>query len=298
LRQARPDLVLTYNWGAIEALLTVQLSRLCPAIHHECGFGHDEAVSRKPRRNLARRLLLPAAAATVVVSKTLAGIARQEFHIPEAKLRWIRTGVDTERFQPGTGDDWRRHHGVARQEFLIGFAGRLSPEKNLPLLLTAFAESRLQHSRLALLGEGPERTNLELLANRLGLGGRVLFLGESDDVPAFLQALDLFALSSSTEQTPNSLLEAMSCGLAAISTDVGDCADILAATGPPSVVPPGDVHGYAESMRQWESGVELRRRLGEQNRNRCLELYSFPRMVNDYADVYRAALLLRKRVAS
>ena len=105
LQRVSPDLLLTYNWGAIEALLGAWTAGFRPIVHHECGFGSDESVRLKPRRVLLRRMLLPRTFAVAVTSRTMREISVRQFKVPPAKVRWIRTGIDVERFRPGLTRD-------------------------------------------------------------------------------------------------------------------------------------------------------------------------------------------------
>ena len=119
----------------------------------------------------------------------------------------------------------RQQWGIDDETVVYGFAGGLRGEKNLHLLLKAFGEAALpDNSHLALVGDGPDRAELEQLAARLGIGPRVSFRGHASDMSQVMPAFDVFVMSSRTEQTPNALLEAMACGLPVIATDVGDCA--------------------------------------------------------------------------
>jgi len=293
IRRLRPSLVLTYNWGAIEALVGAWLAGVCPVIHNEHGFGPEEAARRLRRRVLAKRALLGRVDRLLVPSRSLYQIARNEYRLPPAKIRLIISGVDTGRFQPRADRGRRERLGVPADELLIGYVGMLRAEKNLPMLLRAFAEARLDRARLVLAGDGPCRKELEELSRSLGLGERVLFTGAIDDTPALYAALDIFALSSDTEQTPMALLEAMACGLPALATDVGDCRAILDAAGPPEIAAAGAISGYAEALRALAAAAALRSRLGEKNRRRCQAQYTVERMVREYAEVYREAVARR-----
>ena len=71
LQHADPDLLLTYNWGAIDALLSAWTTGFRPIVHHECGFGSEESVSLKPLRVLVRRILLPRTFAVAVTSRKM-----------------------------------------------------------------------------------------------------------------------------------------------------------------------------------------------------------------------------------
>ena len=289
LRAVKPDLLLTYNWGAIDAVLSSWTVGFRPLVHHECGFASEESVKLKPARVLARRILLRRAFAVAVTSRTLRDISIQQFKIPADKVHWIRTGIDLERYRPGLSRDWRRQAGVRDDETLFGFVGVLRPEKNLGLLLRAFAAARIPNAKLAVVGDGAERSPLERMAQDEGIADRVLFTGRVPDPAACLAALDVFAMSSCTEQTSNALLEAMACGLPAVSTDVGDSRDLLGNAGPPAVVPPGDLQAYTDALTVLARSAELRSRLGAANRQRCLELYPLERMVREYEALYQAA---------
>jgi L-malate glycosyltransferase len=284
-----PDLLLTYNWGSIDAVFSAWIAGVRPMVHHECGFGSEESVRLKTRRVVARRLLLRRPFAVAVTSRTLRDISIQRFKIPPGKVRWIRTGVDGERFRPGLSRDWRRQAGVRDEELLFGFLGGLRPEKNLGFLLRAFAAARIPNAKLALLGDGAERSQLERAAREAGIAEHVIFAGRISDPTACLAALDVFVLSSCTEQTSNALLEAMACGLPAVSTDVGDSRELLGDAGPPVLVPVGDLPAYTDAMTVLAGNPELRRSLGVANRQRCLEQYPLERMIREYEALYEAA---------
>jgi glycosyltransferase involved in cell wall biosynthesis len=290
LTRERANLVATYNWGATDAILGSLLWPPSPIVHHEHGFGQDEAQNLKFRRTLARRVLLRRARQVIVISGTLERIAHEQFRVPEGKLRKIRTGVDTSRFSPDVSSNWRERLGAGPEDILFGFVGRFRPEKNLPLLLRAFAAAAVPKSILALAGDGELRPEMEGLARELGIEQRVRFLGALDDPAPFYAALDLLVLSSDTEQTPVSLLEAMASGRAALVPDVGDCAAILAA-GPEArwVVPPRDCGAMAEAIRWLAGNREERLRQGACNRERILREYSRERMIREYRSVYLAA---------
>ena len=259
------------------------------SIHNECGFGADEAVRLKTGRVLARRVVLNPIFGVAVTSQTLRDIAIRQFRLPSRKVHWIRTGVDVDRFRPGLSRQWRRDLGITDDEVVFGFLGALRPEKNLPLLLRAFAAARVPNSRLLLIGDGGLRPELEQLTRTLGLDGRVLFPGYAPDPAAALAALDVFTLSSSTEQTSNSLLEAMACGLPAVVTDVGDSRIVLGDEAPSFTSPPGDEGAYAAALSAMARSPELRKEWGERNRRRCVAEYPQDRMIRDYHALYRAA---------
>jgi glycosyltransferase involved in cell wall biosynthesis len=216
-------------------------------------------------------------------------IALQQFHLPSRKVHWIRTGVDVAHFRPGLSRQWRRQLGIPDDQMVFGFLGALRPEKNLPFLLRAFAAARLPNARLLLIGDGGVRAELEELAKSLELGDRILFAGYAPDPAAALAALDVFTLSSSTEQTSNSLLEAMACGLPAVVTDVGDSRVMLGDGAAGVVVPSGNEGVYASALSAMAQSADLRREWGERNRRRCLAEYPQESMIREYQALYYAA---------
>jgi glycosyltransferase involved in cell wall biosynthesis len=286
LRRIGPDLLITYNWGAIEALGAAIVGGICPAVHAEDGFGPDEAQSLKSRRVLARRVLLRGARLTVVPSRTLERIALDRYKLPPEKVRFIPNGIDTARFRPGLGREWRTQAGIAPGEILFGSVGHFRGEKNLEFLVRAFARAALAGSRLALAGGGPARAAVEAAAREQGLADRVIFPGHLNDPLPFYSALDVFVMSSLTEQMPIALLEAMSCGLPAVCTDVGDTRDLLNTSTPPQVIPPGDEPVYAEALAAFALHPSLRSSCGAANRDRCLRRYGLNRMLQEYEALY------------
>jgi glycosyltransferase involved in cell wall biosynthesis len=113
---------------------------------------------------------------------------------------------------------------------VIGTVTGLRPEKNLGRLLRAFAEARREHDlRLLIVGDGAERASLQAQAQVLGIAGDVTFTGYLQAPQERLREMDLFALSSDTEQQPISMLEAMALGIPVIATRVGDVPFIVPA---------------------------------------------------------------------
>src|SRR5512138_3258408 len=172
-----PDLLLTYNWGAIEAALASRLIGGCELIHFESGFGSEEKDGQLWRRNLLRRVALGGARKVVVPSTTLMQIARSQWAVPAHKLIHIPNGVDYRKFraEPGRRDPLLRL-GSGGETTVIGTIAPLRPEKNVGRLLRAFAQ--LQPSlrcTLVIAGEGAERENLQRLAEELGIAARTAF---------------------------------------------------------------------------------------------------------------------------
>ena len=294
LKSLRPDLLLTYGWGGTDAIWAARLCGLPRVIHTEDGFLPDEAAGQKWKRVLARRVLLRFADCVVCPSRTLQRIAAGLWWLPARKVTYLPNGIDTARFSPPTLEASRRARhalGLDPSELVVGTVGHLRAEKNQARLLRAFAAlARRRPARLLLVGDGPLRAPLAEQARGLGVEDRVLFAGVVNDPADLYRALDLFALSSDTEQMPLALLEAMSTGLAVVSTDVGDVAAMVGPGNRPYVVAPADDSGYAAALAALAEDAAARRELGEANRRRCLEHYDMGAMTQAYLNLYRGTL--------
>jgi glycosyltransferase involved in cell wall biosynthesis len=273
LMDLRPDVLVTYNWGAIEWAMANLLVRT-RHIHVEDGFGPEERARQLPRRILTRHLVLRRAT-VAVPSRTLERIALDVWHLPPGRVHFIANGIDVSRFRPG--------HGGGEVP-VIGTVAALRGEKNLARLLEAFALLR-QPARLVIVGDGPERAGLEALALELGIAGSVRFTGHLAAPQDAFRNFDLFALSSDTEQMPLSVLEAMASGLAVAATDVGDVATMLAAENRPFVVA-RDAAALAEAMAGLLADPARRGAIGVANRARAAHDYDQETMFQAYAALF------------
>jgi glycosyltransferase involved in cell wall biosynthesis len=290
VKSQRPAAVLTYNWGAIEATLGARLAGCCPVIHNECGFGQDETTTLVRRRVWARRALLNTIFRTVATSHTMYSIARNQYKLPARKVQLIRTGVDLNRYRPWRNEAGRRELGLTNDTVLFGYLGGLRPEKNLGLLIRSFHAGGVSNAKLVLAGEGPCRRELEDLATKLELRKRVVFLGHQPDPCAYLALLDVFVMSSATEQVSNAQLEAMASGLPVVCTDVGDSRELLGEAAMGWAVAPNDEAAYTRALRKMAADPDTRLKVALSNRARAVNHYSKVRMVDEYGVLLQSAI--------
>ncbi len=288
LRAWQPDLLLTHNWGSIEWGLANLLSvRRVPHLHAEDGFGPEERARQLPRRVWARRLALRHAA-VALPSLTLMGIARERWRLPEVALHHIPNGIDVSRFTPRTRGTPPSQWGLSAGGIVIGTVAALRPEKNLGRLIDAVASARNSGAhgiRLVIAGEGTERASLERLAQAALGPGHYAFLGHTADPAPVYQHLDVFGLSSDTEQMPLSLLEAMASGLPVVSTDVGDVKRMVAEANRPFITR-CDAAGLAAALGALATRPGLAKELGGANRALAVERYDQRRMIEDWAALF------------
>lgn len=120
--------------------------------------------------------------------------------------------------------------GIHHDEFIVGYVGRLSTEKGVNHLIDAICSLRKTGTaaRALIIGDGPQRNELERMAQRNGLGDHILFTGFQSDIPSWLPSLDIFVLPSLTEGTPMALLEAMAAGVPVVASRVGGVPKLIA----------------------------------------------------------------------
>ena len=294
LAEAAPDLVLTYNFGAMDAALAA--STLGQAfVHHEDGFRPDEAQRLKLRRAWYRRIALARARRVVVISETLRRIAVDAWRLPAERVLFVPNGIEPDRFPAADGNpELRAELGIPPDALTVGAVGHLRPEKNVPRLIEAAAALAPERDlHLIVLGEGPER---ERIAAASGVGGgalegRVHLVGYRADPRDHYRAMDVFSISSDTEQMPIALLEAMACSLPVVATDVGDVRRVLPDEQGGLVTDVAEgAPGLSRSLAALAGDARLRRELGRANRRRVEEHFTRERMTRSYRDLYVASM--------
>lgn len=287
------DLVLTYNWGAMDAVMAHTLFGqkfgLPPLVHHEDGFNEDEAHGLKRSRNWFRRIALGRSSALVVPSQRLEQIALDAWQQPRWRVRRIVNGINTAAYRAKPRADALPRLIKRPGELWLGTLAGLRAVKNLPALVRAFAQMPGEW-QLVILGEGPEREVIRAEAMQLGLAHRVHLPGFVADPAKAAGLFDLFALSSHSEQFPISVLEAMAAGLAIAAPAVGDVAGMVSEANRPFIVPSGDEAALAKALTQLAENPDLRRSIGAANREMARVDYEEKAMIAAYREVYSGAM--------
>ncbi len=287
------DLVLTYNWGAMDAALAHTLFSealgLPPLVHHEDGFNTDEAVRLKPTRNWYRRIGLARARALVVPSRRLETIALEAWQQPRGKVWRIANGIRVADYARRPKRD--ALPGLVKRpgDLWVGTLAGLRTIKNLPRLVRAFAPLP-EPWQLVIAGEGPEREAIRGEAARLGVGDRVHMPGFVADPAKVMGLFDVFALSSDSEQFPVSVVEAMAAGLPVAAPRVGDVAAMVPSENAPFLSARGDEGALAAALAALAADPAARLPVGAANRARAVAEYDEARMISAYRRVYAHAL--------
>jgi glycosyltransferase involved in cell wall biosynthesis len=201
------------------------------------------------------------------------------------KLHLIRNGVDIGEIDaiPAVAPElleWRN-----TGNFVVGYIGQLIARKGLSVLLEAFARLDLPNKRLAILGEGSQRQQLEAQASALGLREQVAFFGFRADRLAFLKGFDVFALPSLLEGIPRCLMEAMSANVPVVASDIPGCTDLIKHDDTGLLFKPDDVAALAACLTACAS-AEVRARLARSGREFVVANYSAAAMANRYSELY------------
>ncbi len=293
-RALRPDIVHSRNWSCVDAILGARLARVPVVIHGEHGREAVDPEGRNALRRLGRRLLAPMVTQFVTVSHDLARWLVEDIGLPARKVLPIYNGVDTRRFSPGHRQAARAALDIAPGSIVIGTVARLDPVKDQTGLLRAFARVADDPRALLLIaGDGPCRAELEITVSALGLRGRVCLLGERNDVPRILAALDVFVLSSIGEGMSNTILEAMATGLAVVATRVGGNPELVVHGVTGLLVEPRSPDALAAAMRHYLEDPVPMARHGRAARELAQSEFSLERMVGAYEQLY--GQLLRAR---
>jgi len=290
LRDFQPDLIHSHTYPA--NMMARVLKILFPGTAVLSTI-HNVYEGRWPRM-LAYRLTDLLSCHTTAVSHAAADRFVRLKAVPVGKLSVLTNGIDTMEFAPSPERRARmREEMGAGDEFIWLTAGRIVPAKDYPNLLRAFARvtAECSETRLWLAGEGDADalSDLIVLANELGLCGRVRWLGLRRDMPALLDAADGFVLASAWEGMPLAVGEAMAMEKSVVATDVGGVRELMGETG--FIVPAKNTKGLAEAkLKMMRRTDDERRRLGLAARERIVAHFSMDVKADEWEVLYRAVL--------
>ncbi|MDJ0977086.1 MAG: glycosyltransferase family 4 protein [Erythrobacter sp.] len=285
------DLILTYNWGAMDVVMAhtmfAQPFNLAPLIHHEDGFNEDEAEHLKASRNWYRRVALWRTGDLVVPSRALETVALTRWKQPRERITCLPNGIDTAAF--ARKPDPQALRVVKREgERWIGTIAGLRPVKQLPVLVEAMKDLP-DNWHLIILGDGPERGPIREAATRHEVDHRVHTPGAIDDPSRVIGLFDIFALSSRSEQFPLCVVEAMAAGLPVAAPAVGDIAAMVSQENSEYITPRGDTGALARALEELAGDPEGRAEIGAANRDKARDRYDEARMIERYRALYSKA---------
>jgi len=287
----RPQVVHTRNWGTIDGIIAAKLARVKYVIHGEHGREFTDLHGSNYRRNLARWVLGRWVNLFVAVSDEIKSWLVNKVGIPEKKIVTIVNGVDTKKFfPPADKKKVKQDLGIDPDTFIVGTVGRLDKVKNYEMLLKAMPLKSSEFPyKLILIGDGPERANLEVFVTTHRLPN-VEFLGEKQNIRDYLQVFDLFVLPSLAEGMSNTILEAMATGIPIVATRVGGTPEIVEDGVTGSLIPSGGYDLLSEMITKYMNDRSLCETQGQAGRLRCEKLFSLNVMVEKYDRLYSKLL--------
>jgi glycosyltransferase involved in cell wall biosynthesis len=301
IRKERPQILHTHTAkagtvGRVAALLAG--SRRPPIIVHTF-HGHVLRGYFGPLRSLFFRLLERRLAAGTTALIAVSPQVRDDLVAlgvaPRERFVVIRLGIELdERVAPeqdGRAES-RRYLGIPGDRFAVGWIGRMTAVKRTDDVLVAF--KRLRDSGvdavLCMVGDGPDRLQLEQRAHELGVARNTVFLGYQEDVAPLYAAFDALVLPSGNEGTPVSVIEALAAELPVVATRVGGVPDVVRDGEDGYLVEAGATDDLADRLAQLAGDPALRARMGKQGRERVLPRYAVERLVDDVDELYRSLL--------
>ncbi|HEX7143735.1 MAG TPA: glycosyltransferase family 4 protein [Gaiellaceae bacterium] len=301
IRRERPQILHTHTAkagtvGRVAALLAG--SRKPPIIVHTF-HGHVLRGYFGPLRSLFFRLLERRLAAGTTALIAVSPQVRDDLVAlgvaPRERFVVIRLGIELdERVATelnGRGES-RRYLGVPGDRFAVGWIGRMTAVKRTDDVLIAFKRLRDGgvDAVLCMVGDGPDRLQLEQRAHELGVARNTVFLGYQEDVAPFYAAFDALVLPSGNEGTPVSVIEALAAELPVVATRVGGVPDVVRDGEDGFLVEAGATDDLADRLAQLAGDPALRARMGKQGRERVLPRYAVERLVEDIDELYRSLL--------
>lgn len=302
LRRLKPDLVHSYNIGALDLAPIAKLAGVRHVVHAERGRDVADPHGENRRYRRLRRWMSPFIARWLPVSRDLESWLVRDVGIDPARVRCIPNGIDVQQFAPRADASGSRPllgHFAPPGTCLIINVGRLDPVKDQAGLIEAFDALRRRDDqsasrlRLAIVGEGSARAALEHQIVRLGLTNEVHLLGNRTDVPELLGEADLFVLSSIAEGMPGVVLEAMASRLPVVATRVGGAGELVVDGETGTLVAASDPDALAAALNAYVRDPALRQRHGHAGRARVEDQFSLTSMVSAYVALYDGLLARR-----
>ena len=278
----------THGWATMLAgYLTALLDKKVMVINGEHGTLYYKSIQQR----MIQRFLFNRMKLNLSVSAALANEVSRKFKIDKSRFKPILNGVDTNKFSPDQKqrEQIRSELSISDDQLVVGSVGRLVTVKNYPSLIKAFklVKEKVPNALLLFAGDGPNKAKLEQLTEDQGVKSSVRFLGRREDVPAVMNAYDLFVLPSFREGLSNTILEAMSSGLPAIVSNVGGSPEIVVNGQTGFLFEVDDIQQLSSNIISLFENSEQLNTFSSNARQHVVNNYSLETMVNNYQNVYQ-----------
>lgn len=280
MRRERPDVVVVSGRNAeVLGRIAARLARVA----HTIVWVHN-ATEITPRGIVLRtvdRLLIRGTSRFFGVAEVQRWFMVEQRGYPDDKIRIIHNGVDASMFDFTTRRGVLADFGFAEGDPVVGILGALRWEKDHETFLTAarIVLDTMPRAKFLVIGDGPCRARLEAVCTELGIAPSVHFAGMRHDVARMLCAVDVFAMTSTTECFPMALLEAMACARPVVCTAVGGVIEIVDEGRTGYLVPPRDPGQVADRILRLLSDPHAARDMGLAGRHRVEAEFGLDRSV-------------------
>ena len=286
------DVVVAHGSSTLPASVLALIGTGLPIVYRQVSDPEFWAASW-PRRLRGAALLRRMTAIVALSAKASTVLKRHYWIRARPVVTVIPNAVSEDRFRPPTPEERaaaRTALGVPAESDVLLFIGALTPEKGVDLAIVASAE--LPAAVLVVVGDGPQRPDLEALASRQ-MPHRCVFVGSVDDPQMAYWAADAFILPSRSEAMPGVLIEAGLCGLASVTADVGAAREVVDHGTTGFVVPAGDAQAIAGALSTLMSDPSRRLAMGRAAHGRCSSRFTIRRIALAWLDVLSAVRLAR-----
>ena len=289
IQRIDPDVVHAHSgtaWYLIPSLVMPPIRR--PVVFDVHDSPQSSRVSafnaRVEAKMLGRRGVTPVAHSASVAQDLASATG-----VRASSIETIPIGIETSALSaPAAGRVWRRKHQIPEGDLIVAYVARLVPSKNVGLFLQVAAEVARDRSqvRFVVVGDGPDRAELQAAAASLGLADRLLFTGPEADLTGVLSASDVFLSTSDYEGFGIAILEAMSARTAVVATGVGGTVELVVPGVTGFLAPPGRPEGLVLGIRTLIDDSELRDRMAQAGHSRARESFDVSTMVAKYEALY------------
>jgi glycosyltransferase involved in cell wall biosynthesis len=281
LQSLRPDLLATHSSkaGILGRIVARRLRMPVVFTVHGWSFTPGIAPPRAALYRLIERLAAPLSSKIITVSEFDRRLALEAGITTADRLATVHNGIPDVPAQ--------RRASPGRNPPRLVMVARFEPQKDHATLLHALAGLTGRAWELDFIGEGPLRGPMEQLVRTLGLGTRVRFLGQRQDVDACLAAAQISVLTTNWEGFPLTVLEAMRAGLPVVASAVGGVAEALQDGDSGYLVPRGDVTVLRDRLGRLLSSPGLRDEMGSKGRLRWEQHFTIGQMVEKTFAIYQ-----------
>lgn len=244
------------------------------------------------RHNSKRRLINPLLNLVTdhitAISKSTADAVAEYEYMPRNKIQVIYNGIKQIDLGGKTRADLLSELGLSADYRYIGTISRLEPIKNQTMMINAFymVKQKIPDLRLILIGDGAKMQELKQLAESLGLADDVIFTGFIDNPQKYISLFEIFLLSSFSEGTSMTLLEAMSLSKPCVVTEVGGNAEVIINDENGLVVPSDDKEKFSDAILTLLNSENKMHELGQTGKEMFSKTFSASKMVTDYQSLY------------